>query len=554
MKKNLETIKWLYSKIKNFLPIVILITLIGMTYSIVSVRASVLTRNVIDAAVGKSDKDFMTMLLLMAGVIIFQVVLNLLDRHLSEITSFKMDWFWKKYIMHELLYDDYQRVSAYHSGRLLYRINADVRTVINGSISFLPGLIAIITKLITAIVTMSEMDPGLTVVMVVGGICIVISSFFLRSKIKGYYMKEREASAAVSAFLQENIENLQTVQALDVASEVENREEGLLKERWKWQIKRKNGTLITSTGISCVSFVTEAFVLIWSVLELRSGKISFGTMTAILQLFNKLESPFISFTGLVPRFIALTGSTERVREICELRDKDEIPGDQIQAVDADKVYGDMKSIEGRGIWFKYADAHEDEYAIKDVDFSIPKGSFATIVGHSGIGKSTLLKIMLGICTAEKGEMYVEQNDDGKLVIDRATRSLFAYVPQGNILMSGTMKENLLLTCPDATDEQLRAAIETADLAEFIDELPKGWNTKLGENALGISEGQAQRVSIARALLSGKPIILLDEATSSLDEATEQRVLEKLRQLPGKTIIAVTHRPAAREMSDCVIEL
>jgi len=239
----------------------------------------------------------------------------------------------------------------------------------------------------------------------------------------------------------------------------------------------------------------------------------------------------------------MTAACERLMELekdcgnLELPEKTAISYEKVEAICA------------RNLSFSYG----RDQVFENSSFTLPKGTFAVITGASGIGKSTLLKLLLGIFKPQSGELFLSC-EDGEIYADRSTRGLFAYVPQGNLLFSGTLRENLLLTCPDATEEQIRQAIYVSNMDAFLPQLPQGLDTVLGENAHGLSEGQAQRLSIARAYLSGAPILLLDEATSALDAETEKTVLERLRALPGKTCIAVTHRPAALSLADRQLEV
>ena len=226
-----------------------------------------------------------------------------------------------------------------------------------------------------------------------------------------------------------------------------------------------------------------------------------------------------------------------------------IPEETAVQQDADALYEKMVSLDAKGLCFAY----DRDRVFENAEFSLPKGQFGVILGHSGIGKSTLLKIMLGIFHPADGGLSIETGD-GSVALDRTTRKMFAYVPQGNLLISGTLRDNWILTRPDATEEQIQRAVHISAMDDYLPSLPKGLDTVIGESAAGLSEGQAQRLSIARAVLSDAPIMLLDEATSALDAQTETVVLERLSSLPGKTCIAVTHRPAAIALCDWRLEV
>ena len=215
--------------------------------------------------------------------------------------------------------------------------------------------------------------------------------------------------------------------------------------------------------------------------------------------------------------------------------------------DAAAVYDKMEGICAADLCFSY----DRDQVFRGATFELPKGTFAVITGASGIGKSTLLKLLLGVFQPESGRLYLHPGD---LKLDRSTRAMFAYVPQGNLLLSGSLRENLTIVRPDATDAEISQAVYVSAMDEFLPQLPAGLDTVLGESGAGLSEGQAQRLAIARAVLGGAPILLLDECTSALDETTEQKVLRRIRALPGRTCIAVTHRPAAMALCDWQLEV
>ena len=227
-----------------------------------------------------------------------------------------------------------------------------------------------------------------------------------------------------------------------------------------------------------------------------------------------------------------------------------IQGEPASAVeDAAAVYGEMDAICAEKLTFAY----DRDRILDEASFSLPKGSFAVITGPSGIGKSTLLKLLLGIFRPESGALYLDA-EGKRRTLDRSTRKLFAYVPQGNLLLSGTLRDNLTIVRPDATAAEIEQAVYVSAMEEFLPQLPQGLDTILGESGAGLSEGQAQRLAIARAVLGGSPILLLDECTSALDADTEQKVLERLKALPDRTCIAVTHRPAAIALCDWQLQV
>ena len=254
----------------------------------------------------------------------------------------------------------------------------------------------------------------------------------------------------------------------------------------------------------------------------------------------------MNLSGVVPQYVALVASAERLMELDALQGEPEAA-----PLDMVNTYDDLRVLGAEGLAFAYDDA---DVVFDNARFELPKGAFAVVTGASGIGKSTLLKLLLGIYQPSAGRLYARGADGCELDLNRSTRRLFAYVPQGDLLLSGTLRENLLLARPDASEEDLARAVHVSALDEFVAQLPQGLDTPVGESGAGLSGGQAQRLAIARAVLGGAPVLLLDECTSALDEHTEHLVLERLRALPERTCIVVTHRPAATELCDWQLEV
>ena len=264
-------------------------------------------------------------------------------------------------------------------------------------------------------------------------------------------------------------------------------------------------------------------------------------MTALI---SHLQTPMLTLPAVIPKITAISAACERITEILNVPEQT-----AADTVDADAIYGQMQGITAKDLTFSYG----RDPVFQNVSLHIPKGGLTVITGASGIGKSTLLKLMLGIYKPSGGELLI-QTETENISVSRAVRSLFSYAPQGNLLLSGTLRENILLSNPEATEEELRNALYVSAMDEYVATLPQGLETVLGENGAGLSEGQAQRISLARAVLRNAPILLLDEVTSALDAQTEALVLERICALPDKTCIAVTHRPAALALADHRIEV
>lgn len=542
MKNN--TLIWILRRVKRRIPAIFLMTLANVGYALLGVFFALGSRGVIDSAVVGQRQGFYAACLRQAGIIAGILACLTLTRHLTDRLRADLERDWKQRLLHGLLHGDYAAIKNYHSAELLNRLNNDVTKINDGILSILPSASSMATKLIAAIAVLGLLDGRFTLLIVALGGVVLVATAVMRRHLKELNKRVSEHDGKVSGFLQEIMEKLLMVQAMDVSGEVERRADALLDDRYVIQLKRKNVSLMTNTGISLMSYGAGFLALVWCAYRLLQGQMSFGSLTAVIQLVNQLQSPFVNLSGVMPKYVAMTASAERLMELEAIQGEPAPRGEDPHA-----IYARMDALQAEGLSFAY----ERDRVLEDVHFTLPKGVFAVITGPSGIGKSTLLKLLLGIFRPEEGGLYLDCGGK-KLPLDRSTRRLFAYVPQGNLLLSGTLRDNLTIVAPDATEEQLRQAVYVSDMEEFVSHLPQGLDTPLGESGAGLSEGQAQRLAIARAVLGGAPILLLDECTSALDEETEQRVLTRLRELPGRTCIAVTHRPAAIALCDWRLEV
>ena len=542
MKKN--TLLWITAQIKKRIPALALLTAAQVGHALMSVLFALGTRGVIDGAVSGNRDQFAIACLKQAGIIAGIMICLTLMRYLRERLRADLEMDWKQKLLHGLLHGDYSAVSAYHSAELINRMNNDVTKVNDGVLSIVPSAAAMVTQMIAAVVVLGTLDARLTLVIGALGLAAILVTGWMRKNLKELNKRVSEQDGKVSGFLQEVMEKLLMVQAMDVSAEVERRSDTLLHQRYETQRRRRNVSLFSNTCVSLMFYCVGFLALGWCAWRLLLGQMSFGSLTAVTQLVNQLQTPFVHLSGIMPQYVAMLASSERLMEIEQIQGEPE-PLER----DPRQTYAGLTAIRAEKLCFSY----DRDQVLDGADFVLPKGAFAVITGPSGTGKSTILKLLLGIFQPESGELTMDCGGE-KLPLDRRTRRLFAYVPQGNLLLSGTLRENLTIVKPDATEAEIRRAVEVSAMDEYLPHLPNGLDTVLGESGAGLSEGQAQRLAIARAVLGGAPILLLDECTSALDPETEEKVLGRLRQLPDRTCIAVTHRPAAVSLCDWQLEV
>lgn len=542
MKKN-NAMLWAAGRVRKRLPAVALMTGADIANALLSVAFALGTQRVIDTATAGEQTAFIWACAVQLAIILGILGTIALYNHLRDKLLAQLDRDWKKDLLHGLLHGEYAQVSQYHTGELLNRLNNDVRNFDTGLLTVVPKVLSTFVRLGSIVIVLAAMEPLFTLVAVLAGVAVIVATAVLRRSLKDLQKKVSKAEGKVSGFLQETLEKLLMVQALDVSEEIENRADAQMEARYQLQRRRKNVALMANLCVVVLSYGAGFAALVYCAGGLLHQTMTFGTLTAITQLVGQLQGPVVSLSGIIPQYIAMTAAAERLMEL-ETLTRQEEPRQEIAA-----IYDQAKAICAENLTFGY----DRDQVLENARFSLPKGEMAVVVGPSGTGKSTLLKLLMGIYRPQSGQLYI-QTGQGSVPLDRSTRRLFAYVPQGNLLLSGTLRENLLITRPDATQEQIERAVYVSAMDEYLPTLPKGLDTVLGESAAGLSEGQAQRLSIARAVLSDAPILLLDEATSALDAQTERTVLERLQQLEGKTCIAVTHRPAAVELCRWQLEI
>lgn len=537
--------KWLIKRIHRSIPSILLATFCSVLASLSGVLFALGTKNIIDVAVSGNRDLFPRACVMQALIILCILLFNALLQHMKEKLHASLDREWKQGLLHSLLISEYCCVSKFHSSELVNRLNNDVRVLDDALVNLLPNLFSMITRLVAAFVILTTLTPMFSLMLLAIGLVVILMTGFLRRYLKELHKRVSEADGRVSAILQETLEKLLAVQAMGIAFEIERRTKTRLDDRFSIHCRRKNLSLMVSACINVLYYGAGFSALIFCCTGLLKGAITFGTMTAVIQLVNQLQGPLVGLSGILPQYTAALAAAERIYEL------DSLPKPVHHRVDESQdIYAQLDCITAQNLTFCY----DQDLIFDRAHFSLSKGAFYVITGQSGIGKSTLLKLLLGIYPPEdNGGIYL-QCGDKQIPIGSGTRHLFAYVPQGNLVFSGSIRDNLLVVNPNATDADINRAVYVSAMDQYIKQLPDGLGTYIGENGAGLSEGQIQRLAIARAILVGAPILLLDECTSALDASTETTVLTRLCELTDKTCIAVTHREIPQNMYTATLKL
>lgn len=549
MNKN-SGLKWTIKNSKKQMPWIIALSVSNIVLALIGTILALASKFAIDAAqkaaTSKTNVEFVhnRNLIIIYGIIIFgiiagRMILRIFAQSLSVKIQAKLEMSMRESLFANIISKEYDKINVYHSGELMNRLTGDAAIVAGGIANIVPQFLYFAAQFMGAFVILIIFDWKFTLVFLIAGIIIFVVTLFFRGKLKNLHKRVQETDGTVRSFFQETIESILVVKTFGVEEQFEANGRILQQENYNIKMKRRTISILANTGFSFVFNGGYLLGLIWCAMKVSMGVMTYGTLTAVLQLISQVQTPFVNITKVVPQYYSMIASAERIQEI------EKIPSEDVEEtkIDTQEIYKKLKEININNISFSYGRSA----IIESGNGRIAKGDFVAIRGISGIGKSTLMQILLGVFKPTEGSVVLEFDDNSVMEISPKTRPLFSYVPQGNYLFSGTLRENIMLANNKATQDEVEEALKISCVKDFVDKLPKGLDTVIGEKGLGISEGQAQRFAIARALISDAPILLLDEATSALDIETEKEVLKEIKKLTEKTVIIITHKEAALEV-------
>ena len=537
MKKNSlkngiqgQSIRWLLSQYKPHRWQIAGLIILQCIVSLLGVVTVVVNKHLVDRAT--ADKDLIWGIVIMLSATAMTVLINLFVQMWTITFQEKSSFSIRTEVYGKLLRARMQKLRCFHSEDVLTRLTSDIEQVSSGMLHIMVTGAGTIVKLVSAFVLLFYYDARLALAVTAIAPIGVGIFLLLSGKMRSIQENYQKSEGAYRVFLQENLRNMEVVKAFSGESASEERLLALRDERMRWAVKKRTMQIVTRMVISVTFTMGTTLAFLAGVLQIADGSITFGTMTAFLSLVGQVQTPVLSLGEMAKRFITVLASVPRIQEVENL-EKDEM------AIPA--AVGSA-AVRGEGIAFAY----DKENILRDISFTVAPGQIVAVTGQSGAGKTTLIKLLLGFTTPSAGKLVL-QTETGEIPVSAATRKYFSYVPQGNTLFHGTIRENLQMAAPNGGDAALWEALEMACAKDFVEKLPDGLDTMLGEQSSGISEGQAQRIAIARAMLRSAPVVIFDEATSALDEETEGRILENISKKENHgAYIIITHRQKALE--------
>ena len=551
LKQLISELLWMYAYVRRYWLLIGVYVLLGASGSVLSLGTSMVSRDLVDAITGVNSMEIVRVACTYVGVGVGQIFINAVKSRLSLKVRLKVTNEIRADIYKQVLQTNWESLAKYRSGDLLYRVNGDAGTVANTVLTFLPNVVTTVISFGGAFIVVMQHDPWMALIALLGAPITFLTSRYSAKRSRDFQRQNQNVASDRTVFDQETFQNLQFIKAFGMLDRVTEKFHKIQQETVDIALKQnkfqQSMTIATSLVGQAVGYACYGF----AAFRLWQGEISYGTMTMFVSMASSLRGSFSGILGLMPMVIRSGISAERIMEITSL------PRDSME----DKEEADAIREKGRecGIYVHMDDVdfayEEEKWIYQNASFRAEPGEIVALIGPSGQGKTTTLNLILGLYHPQKGKITVGNPGGDVLKASSSTRCMFSYIPQGNTMFSGTIADNMRMVKPDATDEEIQSALEAACAWEFVEKLEHGMDTEVRERGTRFSEGQKQRLSIARALLADAPVMILDEATSALDVATERRVLRSIiKKEPHRTVIVAAHRPSVFSMCNHVYKV
>ena len=519
--------KWLMQYTKPYMWKIALLMIISIAMTYVSIGYAVASQKLIDmAGKGHITKSAIALFMgLMFTMLIINTVVDLATVMINEKYTFGI----RKQVYDKLLRSEWLGTQHFHTGDMMTRMTSDAGNVANGMVNVIPEIIVLLIQLVMVFITLYINSPFLAIFALFLTPFGMALAFLIGRKLKKLQIKVQETETAYRSFIQESLANILVVKAFSNEERFSEHLAELREDRFFWVWKKSKLSSLSNLILNGTFQIGYVFAFVYAAGQIANGEITFGTMTLFLTLFGRIQAPIASLAGQLPGVVSIFSAASRIMDIQDIEDeKRELPVNMEGSV----------GVNVSDVSFAYGKKN----VLENVTFNIEPGDSAAIIGQSGIGKTTLIRGLMNFISSNSGNIDYYDNYDHKTRVSASVREFVSYVPQGNTLFSGTIRDNILMGKLDATEDEIWEALDMAVCREFLEKLPDGIDTVIGEKGVGISEGQAQRIAIARALIRKSPFLILDEATSALDENTEAEFLKKFDKMsPRPTCLLITHR-------------
>lgn len=548
-----DELLWLFSLSRCYKKEIFAVTVLSVIGTVFSLTTSLCLKYVIDIVTGGLNQSILLIVLAAVAMLLGSIFLSAITSRITTKVNVKIQNELQLQVYGTIFNAQWESLREYRKGDLINRINSDASLIASGAVSWWPTVITFAAKFIYTFVLIVMNDPIMAAIALMSAPISALLSRFMIRKMHNHSLKVKELSADIMSYQEDSFQNLQYIKSFGISDVINKR---LIKKQQEYKEESLNYNKVTVlmniimglVGIT-VTFVSYA----WGIYRLWEGFITYGTMVMFLQLTLTLSNSFNSILSVIPTTINLGTSAARIISLENLPEEKSTP----TAEEKEFIKSNFKSgvsINCSSLSFSYSDK-PSERVLKNAGFSAGIGETIAIIGGSGIGKTTFFRLLLGLLEPTEGEITFKGNNNETIKAGPSTRELIAYVPQGNTIISGTVAENLRLIKKDATDEEIITALKLSCAYDFVSKMPQGINSQIGESGNGFSEGQIQRIAIARALIKDAPVLLFDEVTSALDEETEGRLLHNIQtHFKNKTIIFVTHKLNALDISDKVYKI
>ncbi len=523
------TLQFLRFTSKGFKSGIGLITFIGLSEVASSLAFVWFSKTIIDVAIGEREGNLMQYSIILVTLVVFQILLRLWDIRLRRMTEVRMANSIRLNVFSRLLYTRWQELSTLHSGDMLTRIIKDTDDVINVIVTTFPLAISAGVQFIGALVILFILDPILALILGIGMPLLALFGRLYYTKMRKYTVEVKESESLITSMMEESLLNQIIIRTFERQENELNRLEKLQSKLHRSVHKRTNISVVANLLMGSTFSGGYITAFIWSAYGLAKKTVSFGTVTAYLQLVNRIQRPLFDLIRLLPSIVSAKTAVERLIYLT---------GFKLEDIKEKIVLNGKITLKFENVTFAYTP--ESKPVLSDFSMIVKPGTMVAVMGETGVGKTTLLRLLLALIKPDSGKITISDGNEDVTISER-TRANFVYVPQGNSLFSGTIRDNLLMGDLSADDDELKRVLKIA-VAEFVFDLPEGLDTVLGENGSGLSEGQAQRIAIARSLLRPGKVLLFDEATSALDNDTEREFLKNLKsEISDRTVLFITHQ-------------